>query len=143
MRYGRDRRGDFLTHFLEDALIIAPFFLWRRLGPPQTALQAYCGTYKRAPVSYAHALLRKARRLDSLLHPHRVDVLDGPSEPDHQCDLCTTQYSPCFYRSRYYPDRWHCHKCHWSLQAKASGDAETVEEWPELVSPRASRAMQE
>ncbi|KAN0088178.1 hypothetical protein V8E55_005235 [Tylopilus felleus] len=109
----------------------------------ETALQAYCRTYKRAPVSQAHALLRKARRLDSLLHPHRHDALDAPAEPEHQCDVCTTQYSPCFYRSRYYPDRWHCHKCYWSLQAKTNGDAGAVEEWSELVSPRASRAMQE
>lgn len=139
------------TFFFSPALTSLLFFFALFLSIPasarclvlQSALQAYCRTYKRAPVSQAHALLRKARRLDALLHPHRTDVFtDSPTEPDHQCDVCTTRYSPCFYRSRYYIDRWYCHKCHWSLQVKASGEG-AAEEWSELMSPRASRTMQE
>ncbi|KAF9224072.1 hypothetical protein BS17DRAFT_780421 [Gyrodon lividus] len=106
----------------------------------ETALQVYCRTYKQAPVSQAHALLRKARRLDSILNTH-ADAVDGNTEPEQQCDLCATQYSPCFYRSKYYPDRWHCHKCHCSQQSKATADA--TDNWSELASPRSSRAMQE
>ncbi|KIK96767.1 hypothetical protein PAXRUDRAFT_825597 [Paxillus rubicundulus Ve08.2h10] len=84
----------------------------------ETALQVYCRTYKQAPVSQAHALLRKARRLDSILNAH-ADAVDGNADPEPQCDLCATQYSPCFYRSKYYPDRVHCHKCYCSQQSKA------------------------
>ncbi|KAF9233474.1 hypothetical protein BU15DRAFT_90328 [Melanogaster broomeanus] len=87
----------------------------------ETALQVYCRAYKQAPVSQAHALLRKARRLDSTLNTH-ADAVDGNTEPDPQCDICATQYSPCFYRHKYYLDRWHCHKCHWSQQSKAAMD---------------------
>jgi len=77
----------------------------------ETALQAYCRTYKSAPVSQAHALLRKARRLDSLVHPHRADAIDGPGEPYRQCSVCDTQYTPCFHWD-IYAEQWYCHKCY-------------------------------
>ncbi|KAG9313136.1 hypothetical protein JVU11DRAFT_6586 [Chiua virens] len=91
----------------------------------ETALQAYCRTYKQAPVSQAHALLRKARRLDALLQPRRSDTVDGGSEPEYQCHVCETQYSPCFYRSRRYPGLWNCHECYWPLH----GDGPWVEDF--------------
>ncbi|KIJ65499.1 hypothetical protein HYDPIDRAFT_39434 [Hydnomerulius pinastri MD-312] len=104
----------------------------------ETALQVYCRTYKQAPVSQAHGLLRKARRLDSILNT-RPDAVEGTLEPEPHCDLCSTQYSPCFYRSKYYPDRWHCHKCHWSQQSKSAAEAD----WSDLAPPRSSRAIHE
>ncbi|KAH7890899.1 hypothetical protein F5I97DRAFT_1976018 [Phlebopus sp. FC_14] len=88
----------------------------------ETALQVYCRTYKQAPVSQAHGLLRKARRLDAIVNC-RTEIIDEAPESEPQCDLCSTQYSPCFYRSKYYPDRWHCHKCHWSQQSKTTAGA--------------------
>lgn len=78
----------------------------------KTALQVYCRTYKQAPVTQAHALLRKARRLDQTLNI-RTDgpsSADGLAEPVLQCDMCSTQHSPAFYRSEHC--RWRCHKCH-------------------------------
>lgn len=84
----------------------------------ETALQVYCRTYKQAPVTQAHALLRKARRLDQTLSI-RMDGLsptDGSVEPVIQCDMCSTQYSPAFYPSKHYSDRWRCHRCHFEHQ---------------------------
>lgn len=74
-------------------------------------MQIYCRAYKQALVSQAHALLRKAMRLDSILNG-RSEVVDTP-EPEPRCECCGTRYSPCFYRNKYYSDRWRCHKCNW------------------------------
>ncbi|KAJ8589556.1 hypothetical protein M405DRAFT_933391 [Rhizopogon salebrosus TDB-379] len=84
----------------------------------ETALQIYCRTYKQAPITHAHALLRKARRLDQTLNMR----MDGPSSADSsveavlQCEMCSTQYSPAFYPNKHYSDRWRCHKCHFEHQ---------------------------
>jgi hypothetical protein len=80
----------------------------------QTALQVYCRIYKQAPITQAHALLRKARRLDQTLNIRTdgISSVDVSAEPALQCDKCSTQYSPAFYPSEHYSSRWRCHKCH-------------------------------
>lgn len=77
----------------------------------ESIMQMYCRTYKQAPVSQAHALLRKAMRLDSVLNSRPV-VVDTP-EPEPRCESCGTHFSPRFYPNKYSPGRWRCHKCHW------------------------------
>ncbi|KAG2075540.1 hypothetical protein BDR04DRAFT_1091037 [Suillus decipiens] len=78
----------------------------------ETALQVYCRIYKQAPVTQAHALLRKARRLDQTLNIRTDASVDVSAEPALHCDMCSTQYSPAFYPSEHYSGRWRCHKCH-------------------------------
>lgn len=80
----------------------------------ETALQVYCRIYKQAPVTQAHALLRKARRLDQTLNisTDGTSSVDVSAEPALQCDMCSTQYSPAFHPSEHYSGRWRCHKCH-------------------------------
>ncbi|KAF9560108.1 hypothetical protein CPC08DRAFT_708307 [Agrocybe pediades] len=104
----------------------------------ETALQVYCQAYKQAPVSQAHALLRKARRLDALLNirndNHAAQGSSTPNEPEPECFRCGTQFSPAFYRAT--PEdamavngnssgsngnnhsretKWMCHKCHFEM----------------------------
>ncbi|KAJ7255431.1 PHD-zinc-finger like domain-containing protein [Mycena haematopus] len=83
----------------------------------ETALQVYCQAYKQAPISQAHGLLRKARRVDPLLLsnirleslPHHVD----PNLPEPECFRCHTHYSPAFYPvARLGDDAFTCHTCH-------------------------------
>lgn len=78
----------------------------------EAALQVYCRIYKQAPVTQAHALLRKARRLDQTLNIRMDTSVDVSAEPALHCDMCSTQYSPAFYPSEHYSGRWRCHKCH-------------------------------
>ena len=85
--------------------------------PEQPALQVYCQIYKQAPVAQAHALLRKARRLDQILNIRTDAIVNTPSpSPDPQCHKCQCKYSPAFYHvpSSSGPggiDVWVCHKC--------------------------------
>ncbi|KAH7914580.1 hypothetical protein BJ138DRAFT_1143440 [Hygrophoropsis aurantiaca] len=88
----------------------------------ETALQVYCRTYKQAPVTQAHGLLRKARRLDQIINIPS-DNLSSTPETEPRCDLCSTQYSPYFYQSRY-SDHWKCHKCHWDQGIRVTGAEE-------------------
>ncbi|KAJ7781909.1 hypothetical protein DFH07DRAFT_949600 [Mycena maculata] len=83
----------------------------------ETALQVYCQAYKQAQVGQAHALLRKARRLDPLLLnnirletlPHHADLNAG----DPECFRCHTHFSPAFYPvARLGDDAFTCHTCH-------------------------------
>lgn len=87
----------------------------------QTALQVYCQAYKQAAVSQAHGLLRKARRLDTILGVRdTVHAMPTTSEP--VCYRCHSQFSPSFYllsdSSLFVNghhdggDTWICHKCH-------------------------------
>lgn len=104
----------------------------------QTALQVYCQAYKQAPVGQAHALLRKARRLDSILNLRSSDsqlvVPPPPSTPtsgDPECYRCHSQFSPAFYRvtdsslalngHRNGEEVWMCHRCHFELNETNSG----------------------
>ncbi|KAJ7625490.1 hypothetical protein FB45DRAFT_67118 [Roridomyces roridus] len=82
----------------------------------QTALEVFCQAYKQAPVDQAHALLRKARRLDPLLLNNiRLETLPhhGTNDPDPECYRCHTHFSPAFYAIKHLaPDAFHCHACH-------------------------------
>ncbi|KAF5351332.1 hypothetical protein D9758_008025 [Tetrapyrgos nigripes] len=80
----------------------------------ESALQIYVREYKQAQIGNTHGLLRKARRLDSLLAPHA----ESPPPPDPvldnmECCQCHTQFSPAFYPSPTSPGSSLCHKCHW------------------------------
>ncbi|KAJ7252562.1 hypothetical protein C8J57DRAFT_1661627 [Mycena rebaudengoi] len=83
----------------------------------ETALQVYCQAYKQAPVSQAHGLLRKARRLDPLLLNNvRLETLPHHTDsnlPDPECFRCHTQFSPAFYPvERLGDDAFFRHTCH-------------------------------
>ncbi|EGO22633.1 hypothetical protein SERLADRAFT_451461 [Serpula lacrymans var. lacrymans S7.9] len=97
----------------------------------ESALQLYCQTYKQAPVSQAHGLLRKARRLDQILNI-RSDSLTSSGDPsDRECLRCHTQYSPCFYPSvPGLSNDWICHRCHFDTKPAI----------PELMLPAISRS---
>ncbi|KAG6843145.1 hypothetical protein H0H87_007469 [Tephrocybe sp. NHM501043] len=100
----------------------------------QTALQVYCQAYKQALVGQAHALLRKARRLDQILNVRGDAVVippPSPPLPDPECYRCRSQYSPAFYSiplnngARSSPsdrDHWMCHRCHFDIE-QANGIA--------------------
>ncbi|KAG8699565.1 putative PHD type zinc finger protein with BAH domain-containing protein [Ceratobasidium sp. 394] len=72
----------------------------------ESALQLYCRTYKQVSVSHSYGLLRKAKRLDTLLRAqgflpstsaaqtYLEDPLQGASV---RCKHCNTRYSPCFW----------------------------------------------
>lgn len=77
----------------------------------ESVMQIYSRTYKQAPISQSHALLRKAMRLDMMLNS-RSEVVDT-TELDYRCESCGTHYSPCFYSNKLVSDRWRCHKCNW------------------------------
>jgi len=104
----------------------------------QTALQVYCQAYKQAPVGQAHALLRKARRLDAILNLRSSDsqllVPPLPSTPtsgEPECYRCHSQFSPAFYRvtdsslalngHRNGEEAWMCHRCHFELNETNTG----------------------
>jgi hypothetical protein len=81
----------------------------------ETALQVYCQAYKQAPVGQAHALLRKARRLDSILNvrsDHIPLITPEQKSPDPQCYICDTQFSPAFYPITNRLNGVHTHICH-------------------------------
>ncbi|KAJ7251328.1 hypothetical protein C8J57DRAFT_1437529 [Mycena rebaudengoi] len=91
----------------------------------ETALQVYCQAYKQAPVSQAHGLLRKARRLDPLLLNNiRLETLPHHTDsnlPDPECFRCHTHFSPAFYPvERLGDDAFTCHTCHF-LENEALG----------------------
>lgn len=85
----------------------------------ETALQLYCQTYKQVPLEHSYALLRKARRLDSVLDvPSLDDPPPPPSKtapPDRHCVKCKTRFSPIFYpvssSSPDAPKTFLCHQC--------------------------------
>lgn len=71
----------------------------------ESALQLYCRTYKQVSVSHSYGLLRKAKRLDTLLRAQGF-LPSGPPfiQPDDvtlasalKCNYCATQFSPCFW----------------------------------------------
>lgn len=89
----------------------------------QTALQHYCRLYKQEKVAQAHALLRKARRLDLIVGVRNdLQPTEDVKEPDRRCHECQSQYSPAFYEmapaavTPFVPSgdatAWLCHKCH-------------------------------
>jgi hypothetical protein len=100
----------------------------------QTALQVYCQAYKQAPIGQAHGLLRKARRLDSILNIRSSDAQQPiqpvvPAGPEPSCCRCQSQFSPAFYPAAdtgYAANGpsesplWMCHKCHFEA-AEANG----------------------
>ncbi|KAF8972764.1 hypothetical protein BDZ97DRAFT_1649930 [Flammula alnicola] len=94
----------------------------------ETALQVYCQAYKQAPVGQAHGLLRKARRLDTILNirsdvPPPIQLPTSTSDPE--CYRCHSQFSPAFYPvtetslalngTRNGQEVWMCHKCHFEV----------------------------
>ncbi|KAF9530368.1 hypothetical protein CPB83DRAFT_763157 [Crepidotus variabilis] len=92
----------------------------------ETALQVYCLAYKQAATVQAHGLLRKARRLDTILNirPEASQTSPSPAPPggDPECYRCHTQFSPSFYPVSETPlatnghrngqEVWMCHRCH-------------------------------
>ncbi|KAF9038560.1 hypothetical protein BJ165DRAFT_1416696 [Panaeolus papilionaceus] len=101
----------------------------------ETALQVYCQAYKQAATDTAHGLLRKARRLDSILNIRSENVptaippaLHGPSDPE--CMSCHTHFSPAFhlvtdsamlvngYRDA--SEVYLCHKCYFETNERSN-----------------------
>lgn len=81
----------------------------------ETALQVYCQAYKQAPVGQAHALLRKARRLDSILNvrtDHIPQITPEQNSQDPACNFCMAEFSPAWYPVHEEYDEWQCHACH-------------------------------
>ncbi|CAE6484289.1 unnamed protein product [Rhizoctonia solani] len=87
----------------------------------ESALQVYCRTYKQVSVSHSYGLLRKAKRLDTLLRaqgflppvssPHSSQILSHTmSSGKAVCNSCATNDSPCF----------------WSLDGQIMVDPETT-----------------
>ncbi|KAJ1306572.1 hypothetical protein OPQ81_007573 [Rhizoctonia solani] len=87
----------------------------------ESALQVYCRTYKQVSVSHSYGLLRKAKRLDTLLRAQGfLPAIPSPHNsqkfthalPDGNavCDSCGTHDSPCF----------------WSLDGQVMVDPETA-----------------
>ncbi|KAH9832546.1 uncharacterized protein C8Q71DRAFT_258205 [Rhodofomes roseus] len=90
----------------------------------ETALQVFCKNYKQVPIAQTHGLLRKARRLDSILSNGAEGVppdseLHPSSEP--RCYRCHSEFSPFFHpgsattngASSHTDSRtsWLCHRC--------------------------------
>ncbi|KAJ8473751.1 hypothetical protein ONZ51_g7685 [Trametes cubensis] len=106
----------------------------------ETSLQVYCRNYKQAPIAQTHGLLRKARRLDKILHASLGDgsstaSVDGDSmqsTADPHCYRCQTEYSPFFHEvtntAQGEAKSWLCHKCH----------AETRKTYPVIIGLGAS-----
>ncbi|KAF8159372.1 hypothetical protein B0H34DRAFT_654907 [Crassisporium funariophilum] len=90
----------------------------------ETALQVYCRAYKQAPVGQAHGLLRKARRLDTILNIRSEAIpptTPMPNSAGPECYHCRTLFSPAYYPLTDVPtlngqhssrDYWECHRCH-------------------------------
>jgi hypothetical protein len=94
----------------------------------QSALEVYCKTSKRVPAGNTYGLLRKARRLDSVLEPFPIgQTWRGRSNqntveeaaPEPKCHQCHTQYSPFFW-----PDDLGvlCHQCKMSRDSESATD---------------------
>ncbi|EPT02944.1 hypothetical protein FOMPIDRAFT_101265 [Fomitopsis schrenkii] len=85
----------------------------------ETALQVYCKNYKQVPIAQTHGLLRKARRLDSILNagveipPAEAEVpLSSSSDP--HCFRCNSEFSPFFHPMAPTPNgtrTWFCNRC--------------------------------
>lgn len=65
-------------------------------------MQLYCRTYKQVSVSHSYGLLRKAKRLDTLLRaqgflPAVPSSVELTPEVGVKCLRCDTQHSPCFW----------------------------------------------
>ncbi|KAF8202404.1 PHD-zinc-finger like domain-containing protein [Pholiota molesta] len=99
----------------------------------ETALQVYCQAYKQAPTTQAHGLLRKARRLDTILNIRsdiQPPVQTPTTAPDPECFRCHSQFSPAFYPvtetslalngHRNGQEVWMCHKCHFDVNETSS-----------------------
>lgn len=92
--------------------------------PLQTALQVYAKNYKQAPTANIHGLLRKALRLDSILHTDESDSEASQDSTIPHCSRCQTEFSPRFYptppstpdartESSSSSETWLCHRCHY------------------------------
>ncbi len=95
----------------------------------------YCRAYKQAAVASAHALLRKAKRLDQILNV-RNDSSSSLSVPSDllslnlKCHKCTTMYTPAFYPSTESPSERMCHQCHYKKPIVVDGAMDIVEDGP-------------
>ena len=73
----------------------------------------YCRTYKQASVAQSHSLLRKARRLDTILPANR-DVEEYMAG-NVVCWKCLSAFSPYFYKKKNsapgFSSLWLCHRC--------------------------------
>jgi len=88
----------------------------------ETALQVYCRAYKQVPIGHGHGLLRKARRLDSLLNVRNEATVPTSASIEPQCHRCHTEFSPAFYSvaeplatvngQQKDLNNWECHRCH-------------------------------
>ncbi|ELU44273.1 ZNF1 protein [Rhizoctonia solani AG-1 IA] len=70
----------------------------------ESALQLYCRTYKQVSISHSYGLLRKAKRLDTLLRAQgflpAISSIGDPLSPLNlasNCRSCGTNDSPCFW----------------------------------------------
>ncbi|KAF8673463.1 PHD-like zinc-binding domain [Rhizoctonia solani] len=70
----------------------------------EPALQLYCRTYKQVSISHSYGLLRKAKRLDTLLRAQgflpAISSIGDPLSPLNlasNCRSCGTNDSPCFW----------------------------------------------
>ncbi|KAH9930212.1 uncharacterized protein B0H18DRAFT_993754 [Fomitopsis serialis] len=89
----------------------------------ETALQVYCKSYKQVPIAQTHGLLRKARRLDSILNNGTESLpadSDLPPSSEPRCYRCHSEFSPFFHPvsatangTTSLADRrtWQCHQC--------------------------------
>ena len=120
--YIQKMRADFIHLVLSSVTRSYGFLL-------QTALQVYVQSYKSVQNGQIHGLLRKARRLDSIINnrsnpsPYTTASPSPQISSDPQCDLCQTNFSPAFH---YEEDdttilgtqRCLCHKCYWEMKAE-------------------------
>jgi len=110
----------------------------------QTALQHYCRLYKQEKIAQAHALLRKARRLDLILNVRSdvavLPIAEDASLPERRCHECQTQFSPAFYEisqtsspfvAQGHATAWLCHKCHFG----------TIQQPPAAINPVAAELL--
>ncbi|EPQ56118.1 hypothetical protein GLOTRDRAFT_115511 [Gloeophyllum trabeum ATCC 11539] len=76
----------------------------------ETALQVYCSNYKQVQVAQSHGLLRKAKRLDSILNIRPTEGhVAAKSGPEPHCFKCGTEFAPLFYPFR---SDFVCHRCY-------------------------------
>ncbi|KZT25327.1 hypothetical protein NEOLEDRAFT_1169507 [Neolentinus lepideus HHB14362 ss-1] len=89
----------------------------------ETALQVYCNNYKQAQVAQSYGLLRKARRLDSILNIRSTEgQTSAKSGPEPHCLKCGTEYSPLFYPFR---SEFVCHRCYFQERGAEETDNNT------------------
>jgi len=91
----------------------------------ETALQVYTKNYKEVPTDNSYGLLRKARRLDSVMlsGSEKASTARAAAEaaaPGIQCCRCSTEYSPFFHPVDNAPksdtaqgqEAYECHACY-------------------------------